>query len=318
MQQRLARRRGASDSTLVTATATRYKDALNEVHRSVLRKPGRESLRYGVITFASVASQKLYALPEQGIARINRITETTNDRKLVYRTPDWLDTLAPDPTEGTPRAWIPRGYTAVHTQPSDASEIFVDSTAAGDTGTAYIEGYITGGYYRTASVTMTGVTAVSLSATITNFIHITKFYLSVTAVGVVTLHEDASGGTELTRIAIGDTAPKFLTFQLYLTPSAVVTYTADVLRSIPDMSNDTDECLLPDDFHDLLIDKAELKELRKQDDPNRFALLLGETKRAEADLDSFLNAHPDWRPTVTERDAFSSMGAYFPADTWVP
>src|SRR3990167_624067 len=100
MQQRLARRRGASDSTLVTATATRYKDALNEAHRSVLRKPGRESLRYGLITFASVASQKLYALPEQGIARINRITETTNDRKLVYRTPDWLATLPPESPGG--------------------------------------------------------------------------------------------------------------------------------------------------------------------------------------------------------------------------
>src|SRR3990167_10968925 len=155
MEQRLARRRGASDSTLVTATATRYKDALNEAPPSVPRKPGRESLRYGLITFASEASKTLYALPEHGLARINRITDPTNQRKLVYRTPDWLDTLAPDPTEGTPWAWIPRGYTAVHTQPSDASEIFVDSTAAGDTGTAYIEGYITGGYYRTASVTMT-------------------------------------------------------------------------------------------------------------------------------------------------------------------
>jgi hypothetical protein len=319
LQQRLARRRGANDSSIVTATGTRYKDALNEVHRGLLRMPGMESLRYGTLTFASVASQKLYALPVQGVARINRITEATNDRKMEYRTPDWLDTVAPDPTTGTPWAWIPRGYAEVHTQPSDASEIFVDSTAAGDTNTAYIEGFITGGYYRTASVSMTGVTAVSLSTTITNFIHITKFYLSAAAVGTVTLHEDASGGTELARIAIGDVRAQFLTFQLYNTPSAVVTYTADVLRSIPDMSNDTDEPLIPDDFHDLLLDKAERKELRKQDDPQRMRMLDADILRGERELRTFVTNHPDWRPNFGGGPAaeFSSLGAWYPADVRV-
>lgn len=315
-QQRLARRRGAKDSTLNTATATRYKETLNEAHRAILRKPGRESLRYGVITFASVASQKLYALPEQGIARINRITETTNDRRMVYQTPDWLDAMAPDPTTGTPWAWIPRGLSSVHTQPSDASEIFVDSTSASDTNTAYIEGFITGGYYRTASVSMTGTTAITLSSTITNFIHITKFYLSAAAVGIVTLHEDATGGTELSRIAIGDVAPKFTTFQLYNTPAAVVTYTADVLRSIPEMANDTDEFLLPVDFEDLVVDMAELRELRKSDDPNRWQMLQSQVKEGDAALQTFLVGHPDWRPTWTPRlHEYSALGAWFPAGT---
>ena len=39
------------------------------------------------------------------------------------------------------------------------------------------------------------------------------------------------------------------------------------------MSNDTDEPLLPEDFHDVLVDGAELRELTKQDDPNRWVLL---------------------------------------------
>jgi hypothetical protein len=315
LKQRLARRRGASSSTLVTATATRYGDALNESHRQILRRPGMETLRYGSLPFASVENQKLYALPAQGIARINRITEATNDRRLVYRTPDWLDTVAPDPTTGTPWAWIPRGFAEVHTQPSDASSVFVDSTSASDTNTAYVEGITTGGYYQSKSVTMTGTTAVDISSAVSDWIFITKFYLSAAAVGAVTLHEDASGGTELSKIAIGDVRAQFHAFQLYLTPSGVITYTADVLRAIPDMSNDTDEPLLPEDFHDLLIDMAELKELRKGDDPNRWHMLQSDIKRGEADLRTFITAHPDWRPEFGgPAHEFSSLGAWFPAD----
>lgn len=316
LETRLAIRRGASSGTLVTATKTRYAHALNESHRTLLRMQGMEKLRYGVLTFASVADQKLYALPAQGVARINRITEATNDRKLDYRTADWLDTVSPDPVPGTPWAWIPRGYAEVHTQPSDASSVFVDSTSASDTTqTAYVEGITAGGYYQSKSVTLTGLTAVNISAAVTDWIHITKFYLSAAAAGIVTLHEDASGGTELSKIAIGDVRAQFHAFQLFHTPSAVITYTADILRSIPDMANDTDEPLLPEDFHDLLIDMAELKELRKQDDPNRYAMLLADVTRGKRDLVSFVVNHPDWKPTWDgNRSEFSSLGAWFPAD----
>jgi hypothetical protein len=315
LQQRLARRRGANDSTLVTATATRYKDALNEAHRQILRTPGMETLRHGTITFASVASTPRYALPADGVAKINRLTETTNDRKLQYQTPGWLDASAPDPTEGTPWAWIPRGLVEVQTQPANASELFIKSTAAGDTGTAYVEGIITGGYYRTASVTMTGTTAVSLAATITSFILVTKVYLSAVAVGTVTLHEDSGSGTELARIAIGDSRGQYHQIQLYPTPSAVVTYTVDILRAIPDMTNDRDEPLLPEDFHDLLIDRAELKELRKQDDPRRSQLLIADIARGESQLRSWVTTHPDWSPRWGAPPAqISTLGAWFPAD----
>lgn len=317
LKTRLAIRRGANASTLVTETGTRYGNALNEVHRQLLRRHGYESLRHATVTFASVASQQRYGLPAQGIARINWITETTNDRKLQYRTPEWFDSVVPDPTEGTPWAWIPRGMIEVHTQPSDASEVFVKSTAAGDTTqTAYVEGIITGGYYRTASVQLTGATAVSLSASITNFIQITKFYLSAVGAGIVTLHEDSGSGTELSRIAIGDVYGKFHQFQLFHTPSAVVTYYADVLRSIPDMVNDTDEPLIPEDFHDLMIDKAERKELRKQDDPNRMRLLDADILKGERELDTFVINHPDWKPRWDDGmgTGLSRLGAYFPAD----
>jgi hypothetical protein len=131
----------------------------------------------------------------------------------------------------------------------------------------------------------------------------------------VTLHEDASGGTELSRIAIGDVRAQFHQFQLYLTPSAVITYTADVLRAIPDMANSTDEPLLPEDFHDLLLDMAEQADLRKADDPGRWAMLRDSIRDGDQALSSFLVGHPDWRPTFGGDPAeFSSLGAWFPAD----
>lgn len=319
LQQRLARRRGANDSSLATATAARYKDALNEVHRTLLRMPGMDSLRHAIVTFATVASTQQYALPVQGIARVNRIVEITNQRKLEMRTLAWLRSNDPAPSlnQGTPWAWIPVGYTEVHTQPSDASEIFVKSTSAGDTTqTAFIEGIITGGYYRTASVVLTGTTAVTLSATITNFIQITKFYLSAVGAGIVTLQEDSGAGTELSRIAIGDTRAQFYSLFLENVPSAAITYYADCLRSIPDMSNNTDEPLIPDDFHDVLIDGAELREFTKQDDPQRWALVKGRYEDGKRDLKSFVVNHPDWRPQWGGAPAeVSTLGAWFPADT---
>jgi hypothetical protein len=310
---RLAERRGA-DQRLNPATKKRYRNSLNESYRQLLRMPGMESLRYASLTFASVANQKLYALPTHGVARINRITEQTNDRKLEYRTPQWLDSVAPDPTTGTPWAWIPKGYVEVHTQPSDASAVFVDSTSASDVATAYVEGIRTGGYYASVKVTMTGTTAVQVGA-ITDFIVITKFYLSSAAIGTVTLHEDASGGTELSKIAIGDLRAQFYAFQLYNTPAAALTYTCDILRSIPDMTQDTDEPLIPDDFHDLLIDMAEMRELRKQDDQERWSMLTGDVKRGQDALKSFVINHPDWVPDWNgHRGEISTLGAWFPAD----
>lgn len=299
LQQRLARRLNKTDGTLVSATATRFKEALNERHRELLRLPGMESLRWANLTFASVASQQGYALPMQGVARINGIYDTTNRINLQYRDLAWLRATDPNPVTGQAEYWIPTGTAQVHTQPSNASEVFIKSTAAGDTGTAYVEGIITGGYYRTASVTMTGVTAVSLSTTITNWIAITKCYLSAVAVGIVTLHEDSGSGTELSRMAIGDAYGTFASFLLYPTPSAAVTYNADITRGIADMSNDTDEPLLPDDFHDLLLDGAELNELTKSDDASRYQMVRDRWVEGKKLLKFWVQDHPDWHPVMT-------------------
>lgn len=299
-QQELARRLNKTAGTLVTDTGTRFKERLNNRHRELLRMPGMESLRWGNVTFASVASQAGYALPMQGVARVNRIYDTSNRIKLTYKDLAWLRAVDPNPSTGQAEYWIPTGNVQVHTQPSNASEVFIKSTSASDTTqTCYVEGIITGGYRRTASVTLTGATAVSLNTAITNWILIDKCYLSAVGVGIVTLHEDSGAGTELSRIAIGDTYGKFFSFLLYQTPSAVVTYNCDITRTIPTLSNDNDEFWIDDDFHDLVLDGAELSELAKGDDRSRYEMVRERWETGKKLFKFWVQDHPDWRPVMT-------------------
>ena len=318
LKQRLARRRNKNATTLDSATDTRLGNFLNESHRELLSDIGMATLRDDVITVATVASTQRYALPEQGVAKINRIWASTNPRRLKKRSLAWLretDGNAASNT-GTPDYWIPLSATQVAAQPANASEIFVKSTAAGATNTCYIEGYITGGYRRTASVTMTGVTAVSLSTLITTFIEIAKFYLSAVAGGTGTLHEDSGTGPELARIAIGDGAAKYLSFLLYLTPSAVETLSVDITRGIADMANDTDEPLIPEDFHDLLLDMADLKELVKGDDPDRHTLVERHRVKRRIELREWLFCGGDAEDGGNAIARGSNLGSWYPSGRW--
>lgn len=103
---------------------------------------------------------------------------------------------------------------------------------------------------------MTGLTAVSLGAAITDAIDVQDFYVSAAAVGTITLHEDSGAGTELSRIPIGQKAGRFLRYALAPTPASAITYTLDGEAPIVDLANDTDEPFPSPDFHDLLVDGA--------------------------------------------------------------
>lgn len=318
LKKRLVRRRSHDGATLDALTNQRLGDFLNECHRELLSEVGMATVRDDVLTFATVASQQRYALNDQGIAKIHRLWASVNPRRLRKRSLAWLretDGRALLNT-GVPDYWIPLSSTQVATQPSDASEIFVKSTSAGDVGTCYIEGIITGGYRRTASVVMTGVTAVSLSTLITSFIEIDKFYLSAATVGTVTLHEDSGVGTELARIAIGDAYAKYQTILLYLTPSAVETISVDITRRIGDMLNDTDEPLIDEDFHDLLLDMADLKELAEGDDPARHVVVEKHRVKRRNEFREWLFAGGDAQDNSDDRGGGSNLGSFFPSGRW--
>lgn len=312
IERSVYRRLNKNASVPNPTTESRIRTFINERHRRLLRMYPR--LREDVITFASVESQQRYALPEQGIARINRMWETTNDVTLEQKTLGWLRTADADPQTGTPIIWVPVSQTQVHTQPSAAAEVFIKSTSASDVNRAYIEGVVTGGYRRTAEVTMTGTTAVSLDTTITSWIQIDKCYLSEQAVGTVTLHQTSGAGTELSRIAIGDTYGTFHSFLLWPTPASVITYTLDITRAVADMVQPNDEPLLPVDFHDLLSIGARLDEYEHTDDARR--------RLAEVEWDEGVKALQSWLVVLPSqrldlngemRPGFSRLGPDYPA-----
>lgn len=250
-------RRLGYDAAPATAIDTRIGAYVNRWHRKVLSAPAFRSFRKVQLTQASVANTFDYGV---ALAEIHRITERTNDRRLIKKTEDWWKTHYPDPTAdtGTPIWWVPLGITRTQRRPANASELFVISTAAGDTGTAYVEVIRSDGYPRSLSVTMTGVTGVSLSAAMTDVVDVVDFFVSAAAVGTITLREDSGTGVVLSTIPIGALFPRFLRYALVPTPAAVVTYFLDGLADIVDMAQNTDRPLLYEDFHDILADGAVL------------------------------------------------------------
>jgi hypothetical protein len=307
-------------SSPASDVVTRFKKYVNQTVRDILTRPGMARLLDSDAphTFASVASQARYVLPE-AVAQVKYVTERSNDQRLRLLPLGEYRLLDPDPTAstGTPECWVPIGRVPVAVQPSDASEIFIKSTSASDTGTAYLEGIITGGYLRQVSVTMTGVTAVSLSAAITSFIEITDLYLSANAVGTVTLHEDSGAGTELARITIGQKRPRYTGIYLWPTPAAVVTYYVDYKREAVDLVNDTDEPPIPTDFHWVISAGARKRIYEKKDD-SRYDAVAREYERGLKALRTHVLYPPDYDPGApgTVANEGSNLGAWYPSGRW--
>ena len=306
-------------SSPAAAEVARLKRYVNQGLRAVLSEPGIGRLldSDAPLTIASVASQARYVVPEAA-SRINGISERTNDRTLRAMDLSAYRRLEPDPatSTGTPTHYVPIGRVGVAVQPSNASEIFVDSTSASDTGTAYLEGIITGGYRRTLSVSMTGTSAVSLGASVANFIEIEDFYISAAAVGTVTLHEDASGGTELARITIGQKRPRYYGYYLWPTPAAAVDYLVDYRREVSELVNDADEPPLPTDFHDIITAYARMRHYEKQDD-GRYMTAEKQFKERLSKLKYATQTGPDELPVMGGRwIGHSRLGSNFPADYW--
>lgn len=313
----------AAPDPTVAARLTAY---LNETQQEILSEPGMEALLNDSVSFASVASTPEYSLP-QSIARVKSITETTNRINLTPLSSSEYRARYPDPTAvtGTPDEWVDLGFAGVAAGPSDASELFFKSSSASDDNTkkVFLEGYTSGGAFRTASVAMNGVTAVSLGASITTWISVTKFYIALaaagnaatTAAGVISLLEDSGIGTTLAQIPIGQSFARYRRIALAICPSAAITYTVNFERDVPDLSVANDQPILPPRFHRLLAIGARMKEYEKQDDSARYDKAEREFDKGMKTLKFFLYSQaagsPNLRGSGTQRP--SQLGANFPS-----
>ncbi len=318
MQADLYRRLGFSASPDATVIA-RLLAFLNETQQEILSVPGMASVRNGEFTFPSVASQAEYGVP-QSVASIKSIREQTNDRRLLPMSLDAYRAQYPNPTRvtGTPTHYVDLGFAAVNRQPSDLSAVFVRSSSASDVGTAYLEGYRASGGtgFFSTSQTMTGLTALALSA-VTDWAYLTKWYLSVAAVGTVLLEEDAGAGTLLATIEAGQTQARYRKVALVPTPASAVTYYVDGEYDIPNLANATDESILPPRFHRMLVSGALMKEYEKQErweaHDRKAAQYAADLKALSFYVHQQAVGSPNLRASVAERA--SQLGGWYPAGT---
>ena len=313
-------RRLGFGTTVDSATSVRITAFINETQQEILSEPGMESLLFDSHTFSSAASTPEYSMTS-AIGRIRRIYDTTNLLTLQPQSQEWYRTAYPSPTAltGIAYSWVDLGFVAYRTALSNASELFVDSTSASDTNTAYVEGIRSSlGPTTLANTTMTGTTGKSISTTITDWTEVTKFYLSAAAVGTVTLLEDAEGGTELARIGIGQTMARYRRIALAVCPSSVINYTVEFERDVTDLVNGTDEPVMPPRFHRLLATGARMKEYEKMNDQNRYQTAKAEYQRGLGELKYFIYSQAVGQPNLRGHGhgRLSRLGPYYPADRW--
>jgi len=296
-------------------TQARALGYLNQRQRRLLTLDGLAHLRDATVTFSSVADQVSYVLPN--IAKVARIFDPTNQRVLYEMSQQDYRLVDPVPLSGTPEAVIWTGRQQTAKQPSDASSLFVKSSSASDTTqTAYVVGVITGGYQASASVTLTGTTAVNVSSTTSTWERVDKFFLSAAGAGFVTLHEDSGSGTELARIPIAQTYSQYFGFKLWPTPSGVISYSVDLTRAITDLAQDTDVPVLPEDFHDILMLGAVADEYQRLKD-ERYSIATSEYMARVGELQYWLFETPIGKPRTLVRrwQRPSQLGSWYPAGT---
>jgi hypothetical protein len=303
------------------AVVTRCKAYINQTQREILSMKGMSSLRRAIVPFDSVATIPYAVLP-QCATRIISVVDRTGAYPLSPVSVGHIQQADPSfsSTSGTPGYFaVINLASAVARNPLAAAELFVKSDSASDTSTkeVFVEGIVTGGYPRSASVALNGVTAVSLGATITTWIQVNKFYLTLaaggvsTAAGNVTLHSISGAGLELSRISIGRAYPRYTRIQLWPTPSAAVTYHAEIELHIEDMAESNDEPYLPEDFHWLLGSGALLKEYQRKEQPAMVAIERGTYEDGLGNLKLYV-ARAVGTPPV-ERPRFSQLGPWYSA-----
>jgi hypothetical protein len=308
MRLSLCRKLGYSESP-AQEVSNRLDGFLNEIHQRVLGLPGMAYVRQASATLTTVASTAQYSLPPD-VARVVGIRDATNDGVLRGQSFEWYQQNEPDPTSNTgiPEVWVPIGQVAYSSQPSSATALYVVGGST-DICTCYVQGTITGGTPITASVTLTGATAVQVGSWV-NFVSITKFAISDHASRTgVTLREGSGVGTVLSTIGQGRTSARYLRIALWPTPSSALSLTLDYLRHIEDLTETNDEPLIPPDFHWVIEAGARMLEYEKQDD-RRYPTARAEYEKGLRDLKWFMVQQADGRDASGGR---SQLGPWYPA-----
>ncbi len=310
--------------TPATADATRIQQFINLWHRELLSEPGMDRLRDTTLTFATVAGQAQYGLP-QSLVKVRDMYDVLNQRQILPATLDWLRAVDPGltATSSTVEFWIPlKGWGAL-AQPLATAGVglWIVSDNAGDTAQkAYLEtaraGGVRSGTAVSGGTTLNGLTRVQVG-TKTDHVDVIKFYLDAVPAGNVSLYDAAVNGNLLSTITIGRTNARYFMIQLYPTPGAAITVSVDCQRAIEDMVQGTEEPLIPEDFHHGLVHAAAFEEWTNRSD-DRSKLEYSRAMKVFANMRHQVMNDPDaiavQRGPRGAPDVPSRLGGWYPAE----
>lgn len=300
-----------------SVVSTRLGNMVNEVYRDICRTAGLGTVRDTVagLTFASVAGQAFYGLPP-ALTNVKAITDRTNDRPLLP-----LSLLAlrmSDPgldLTGTPTHFVRLGMRPVKTLPSATGLWVASADNADNTQTIQINGIRSGGVESLdQSVQLAGTTRTAIGS-FTDYVDVLMVQLSAVAAGVVSIFDASSSGNTLAQISIGAKTVQYLGVQLYPTPTSAVTYYVDGPVRLPELDDTTDVPLLPEEFHDMLVDGVLIREYQVKDDGNRLAATTALFTRKMSQLKYATAAPPSDIPVMGGQQVRTSrLGGMYPAD----
>jgi hypothetical protein len=119
-------------------------------------------------------------------------------------------------------------------------------------------------------------------------------------------------GIPVAYVFLGSSSSSLLQIQFWPTPQDAYAYLVDYTAQIADMTADTEEPLLPEDFHHVLALGAQADEWRRMDD-DRYVTLRQDINLELQNMNAFLW---DLADSTDERriGPRSRLGAWFPAD----
>jgi hypothetical protein len=296
-------------STPASAVTTRVDLFINQAIREILSEPSVQRLRRRDIAFSTIANASLCVLPQAATA-VHTITDPTNRRELDEVTRAWMD--ARDParsfSSATPLAYWVMGYASPITRdPSASGQLTVQSSSAADiTQTAYLEVVTAAGYLRSLSVALTGATPVNIGPA--DSLYVKDIHLSAACVGEVTLVDAALN--ELTRIGIGKLRARYTVLEIWPKPSAVVSLNADVDLALTDLTFASDECILEEDYTELIIDGVRRREYEKREKLDLAGAAGKSFTRRMAKLKQKMAAKSAL--SDADRPGYSQLGPYYP------
>ena len=306
---------GYADSP-ASAIANRVRGYLNDRHRRLCSLPGAEMLRRETGPAVTLtASTATYAL-DMPIQKVLHIVDTTHDEMLRPRTLDWYRRIDPDPTTGTQEYWIPMRWSPALAD-IGGTGLWIVSSAGSDGMETSVETIDTNGSYTQTNAVINGSTRVQVGSA-TNHQRVIRFSLASAAVGVISLYNASSNGTEVSNVQLGRTDARFLVIALWPTPSATDSISVDYTRFIRDFTADYDEPQLPPDFHYLVSLGAKIDEGRKKEDLNRVGQWDREWRLGSATLIDFLANHAETIivPGGLRDTGRSNLGSAYPSGLW--